>query len=137
MGLQQCEDCAFKRGGAANKEKYNKLRAEVCALGAVPFFCHHEVDWENRNWTPAQEKQNCRIAGSCAGWRMRVRELKAKGWFNEFRSIRQAFAKIWLRLIDEWTEQKDPQKKRRTLLQMKSILKFLATKDIADKELPL
>src|SRR6266403_525908 len=82
MGKEQCDECAFKPGAVANKEPYNSLRAEVCALSGRPFFCHHSVDWKNQHsWN--NEREKCRTAGSCAGWRGRIQELQKKGWFTD------------------------------------------------------
>lgn len=127
--MSQCEECAFKPGAAANKESYNSLRGQVCALGAVPFFCHHNLNWQEdqRLWVGEKMKENCRAAGICQGWKQRVAELHKRGFFGEFREIRRAVALACLQLIEEPTKYKT---------RIRRMLRFLSSPDIGDKEIP-
>lgn len=134
----QCEGCAFKPGADANKEPYNSIRAQVCALGPIPFYCHHDVDWKAQHgWNAAQLRESCRVAGVCGGWTAEVRRLHGRGFYGEFRAIRQAVAKQCLFAIELFTSSEDGPKKsevRRTLFKM---VRFLTSKDIGHKKIPL
>lgn len=136
MNKPACNECAFSKNGAG-KEPYNSLRATVCALGAIPFGCHHGTNWENSNtWTPEQIKAALREHGMCQGWKARVQELNGKGWYGEYREIRRIIAAQLLKLIDAFVSEKDRKDKEKYLTSMRRMLKFLATKDIAHEEIP-
>jgi hypothetical protein len=124
---EQCEGCAFKPGAAANREPYNLLRSEVCALGAIPFFCHHSIDWKNRKMDSASIRADVRIAGICQGWKRRVGELRAEGYFVdvEKRRTRRFSAMYILGVLDEWIEQKDPTEKKILHSQLREALRLL------------
>lgn len=42
---QQCNGCALRPGGRANREILNRLTAAFSAIGGVPFFCHDKLGW--------------------------------------------------------------------------------------------
>ncbi len=132
-----CDECAFGKAGAGT-EPYNALRGKICALGPLPFGCHHGLDWRNSSlWTFEQQKENLRKSGICEGWRREVRRLNEKGWFGVFRVIRQAIAKQCLELIEIWIHEEDPVEKRKQHRALKRMLRFLTSKDIARKKIPL
>ena len=135
--MSQCEGCAFKPGADANREPYNNLRGQVCALGAIPFYCHHNVNWEENQklWVGDTLKQNCRTAGICQGWKSRVAELHKRGFFGEFREIRRIIAQQCLSLIEHFTD--DKAEKKKIGKKIRRMLRFLAAEDIGDKEIPL
>lgn len=134
---EQCMDCAFKEGGAANKEAYNRLRGEVCALGAIPFFCHHSIDWQSQHsWTSEEKRQACRTSGACGGWVARVNVLRAKGFYDQYRVIRQAVAKQALFGIDLLCDATD-KKRKKVLSTLRRMMRFLAAQDIERKKIPL
>ncbi len=76
-----CEGCAFSEGAAANQEPYNALRAQVCALGGIPFYCHHDMDWlgsGKRTFT----REEARQLKMCGGWQREVNRLAKSGYFK-------------------------------------------------------
>lgn len=135
----QCDGCAFKPGGEANKEPYNSLRAHVCALGPIPFYCHHDVDWRAQHgWSASQVREQCRVAGVCGGWTAEVQRLHARGFYNNFRVIRQAVAKQCLMAIELFTNDTNtPKQKLETRKLLFKMVRFLASKDITHKKIPL
>lgn len=134
---EQCADCAFKEGGAANKEVYNRLRGTVCALGGVPFFCHHDIDWESQHsWTAAQKKKMCRRSGICAGWTVRVNDLRQKGYYDQFRVIRHAVAEQCLLAIDLMIDAKGKTKRKMSRL-LRRMIRVLASRNVGNKKIPL
>ncbi|MGH9522214.1 MAG: hypothetical protein ACRD3E_06755 [Terriglobales bacterium] len=123
-----CDTCAFGNAGAA-LEAYNNLRARVCALGAVPFFCHHSIDWQSQHsWKPNEIRRNARQSGVCAGWKREVKALTAKGWFKHARWLRHALAAVLLERINEWADEKDEARKSALLTQIKAMLRVLTQK---------
>jgi hypothetical protein len=138
MSRPTCDECAFGKKGAGT-EPYNSLRGQICALGAVPFFCHHSLDWESdqRFWVGKVLTEKTRQSGICQGWKARVRQLHAKGWYGEYRAIRSAIAKHALQLIEAFSSEKDPETKKQYQKKLRSMTRFLASRDIANKKIPL
>lgn len=134
-----CDECAFTKGAAANLEPYNQLRGMVCALGPLPFGCHHNLDWHNSDrWTVAQQREALRTAGICQGWAASVRELKAKGVYSTpFQAIRQAVAKQALMAIELFVGAKNEREKKRMHGLLRRMLSFLAAKNVAHRKIPL
>lgn len=133
-----CDECAFSKQGAG-LEPYNALRAKVCALGPLPFGCHHGLDWQSSKlWTFTEQRENLRRSGMCEGWRREVRELNAKGWFKTpYQVIRQAIAKQALQLIEIFVREENPVEKRKQRRLLSKMLRFLTSKDVGNKKLPL
>jgi hypothetical protein len=78
----------------------------------------------------------CRRSGICGGWSARVNVLRAKGYYNEFRVIRHAIGKQCLEAIDLMIDAKGQEKRKLSKLLMRMI-RFLASRDVAHKKLPL
>jgi len=133
-----CEECAFSKKGAG-QEPYNSLRGKICALGPIPFGCHHGTDWaDSSSWSHDQVQLALRTTGICQGWAAEVRRLKARGWYGPYRLIRRAIARRALLFIELFTAAKQgtPEKKK-YLAQLKRMMRFLGTKDIEHKKIPL
>src|SRR5438105_11784385 len=82
-----CEGCAFSPGAAANREPYNELRAEICKLGAVPFWCHHKMNWKKPSVT--EILASVREGHICQGWKREVAKLARTGWFRDRETRRE------------------------------------------------
>jgi len=95
---QSCLGCAYTEGTPANQEPWNNLRAQFCAMGAIPFVCHHGKDWLNApQMTLAEAYQN--KYPICQGWRREVQELADAGYFNGSIRACRAYAQIGLELL--------------------------------------
>jgi len=135
-----CETCAFGSAGAA-QEPYNALRGTICSLGAVPFFCHHgrdgqEYDWQDSPLGPLQLHPTNRKL--CAGWQAEVSNLKQRGYFGEYRPIRRAVARAALNALERYLNKDlNLHKKQRAQMLLERCIRFLAARDIGDKEIPL
>src|SRR5262245_11677495 len=91
---KQCAGCAFRPGGAANRELYNHLRATICMLGPLPFLCHDGRDWadpDNHKFTPGEMFR--RGWSICQGWRREVARLAATGYYANNTEATRSFAK--------------------------------------------
>lgn len=134
-----CDECAFSNKGAG-LEPYNSLRGRICALGPIPFGCHHGLDWHgSSSWSAAQAREALRTSGICEGWRAEVQRLNRNGWYGKYRIIRRAVAKSALVLVELFTAASDnrkPVEKKRYLISLKRHLRFLSSRDIEHKKLP-
>lgn len=137
--MSQCDTCAFGNSGAA-KEANNALKGKICALGAIPFWCHHgkdgtEYDWQNSKLGPYELEQSNRKI--CAGWQAEVAKLKRRGFFDEFRAIRRAAARVAFRSLEIFIDKTvSLHKKERARVMLERCLKFLVKRDIRHEELP-
>jgi hypothetical protein len=89
--MNPCEGCAFTEGAAANLEPDNALRGRLAVLGAIPFYCHEGVDWQNPE---SHKRTNCEIRDQnvCAGWKREVGELAKTGWYKRDGKMAKGFA---------------------------------------------
>ena len=140
MSRPPCDECAFGKNGAG-QEPYNALRGRICALGPLPFGCHHGQNWHgSSNWSAAQVQQALRTSGICEGWRAEVQRLNKQGWYGKYRIIRRCVAKNALFLVELFTTASDKgaiTQKKKYLASLKRHLRFLASKDIEHKKIPL
>lgn len=102
--MSACATCAFRPGSVTHdQEVYNALRGMLCALGAVPFYCHHGHNWEDANAMLAAH-----LCGPglelCEGWKAAVAENKAKHLFDDpgIRRVRRIAADRALVVIEEF-----------------------------------
>lgn len=140
MSRSPCDECAFGKNGAG-MEPYNQLRGQICVLGPIPFGCHHGLNWhDSSNWSGSEIRQALKNAGICQGWKREVARLNAEGWFGKYRVIRRAVAKNALFYVELFTAASnvgnEPQKNK-YLRALKRMLKFLYSKDIENKKIPL
>lgn len=105
---QPCDTCAFRKDAEAYTEPYNRLRALVCAVSGIPFYCHHGFDWRttdlvqvNRRFVPVGGELTGRVQ-ACAGWKREVARLKASGQISpkpDVRKVQRIFGEYALHLI--------------------------------------
>jgi hypothetical protein len=138
--VSQCEGCAFKPGAAANREPWNRLRSMICALGGIPFYCHHGLDWKRgekavgdalviikhqakleeigipkaallRARLPIKDGEKLHV---CGGWRKAVGAIHAAHptWFGgQDASVRRILALHALDSLEKWAGLKDKKQK--------------------------
>jgi hypothetical protein len=126
-----CSTCAFRAGAGANKEVYNRLRAMVAALGAVPFTCHHAPDGRELNWKAGPIEYVNSLSGRrdirvCAGWKSEVRKLARRGRFRDLaaRTRFRAVASFMLDGIQEAVNAPEPEKPP-LFAALRELLRFL------------
>lgn len=142
--VSACETCAFgKKGiGGAADEVDNVLKAQVCAFGAIPFYCHHGKDGTEYGWHLDGSLGPYELAAAnrkvCEGWKRRVAHLAKRGFFGEFRAIRRAVAAKALKLLETFLAEETPRRKKKFARRdLEPLLQFLTEPDIGDKEIPL
>ncbi len=137
-----CATCAFGKEGAANEPR-NKLKGDICAFGATPFFCHHgrdglEYDWQESKLGPLQlERSNRKL---CAGWQAKVAELKRRGYFvdRDMLIIRRAVARWAFDALGNFTRKNlSLHKKQKLSKRLERCVRFIVAKDISNLEIPL
>lgn len=103
----QCNECALLPGGEANCEPENNLKAALCALGGIPFWCHHGLDWQNPENHKAANRAEARAKVQelgmriCGGWAAEVARLKSVGYFNHIPEAKKAFAQVGIQALNE------------------------------------
>ena len=140
--MNACDTCAFGGNGAA-KEPYNRLKSDICAFGAIPFFCHHgkdgtEYDWQESPLGPMLlEPANRKV---CAGWQAKVKELKRCHYFSnkDYLIIRRIVATAAMKALEIFTAKDvNLHKKEQARVRLAECVKFITRKDIGDLEIPL
>jgi len=139
---QACDTCAFGARGAA-EEPSNRLTSQLCAFGAIPFYCHHgrdnsECDWQNDPLGPLRfDPVNRKV---CSGWQDHVRLLKRSGYFPNaaYLAIRRAVARRGIALLKRMSIPDIGRGKwKRTNEELKRCIKFLVKRDISKEPIPL
>lgn len=142
MAVDPCSTCAFgpKRPGTAAAEPNNSVKGLICALGPLPFFCHHgrdgaEYDWKGSPLGVMQlAPENRKV---CAGWKQAVHERARRGWFRSGRLIRRAVARVALDLLATFIdEETSPALKERAGWDLEECVLWLADKHQAGRPLP-
>jgi hypothetical protein len=124
-----CTGCALTDGAAANCEPENNLKAMLCVLGGVPFYCHVGMDWQ----TDESHKRTRRQAISlgirppvCAGWKREVAALARTGYYRDRAPLKREFAILGLANLQTYVDASaDSQEKQDALQVLGSVLEVL------------
>lgn len=133
--MSQCSSCAFRQGCETYFEPFNRLRSEICALGPVPFLCHHLLDWQSHisvvNGVAFDIHGNSQKAHVCEGWKARVRELAAAGRFSdpEINKIQRLAAQRALHVINLAIDA-DGELKETYYRELRGLMQLLTGKEI-------
>lgn len=117
-----CDSCAFREGSITfEREPDNRLRAQIAALGGIPFFCHHGLNWNKpiavkRGFAFDLDGNHQRLK-ICEGWRSHVARMISSRTKN--RSARRAFAQIALDDITAYRAEDDPKEKAMLLKELR------------------
>lgn len=132
--MNPCETCAFKKGCVTHDdEPHNRLRAEICAAGPLPFHCHHsdlgdwsELDLSTINAVEAMSLR--RELPICEGWRAEVRRRAAAGEYpKETRQLRRHIAAHALKMISQFIRSPEGSTaKNEARIELPRCLRFLA-----------
>jgi hypothetical protein len=99
----QCQGCAFKEGSEANREPHNNLKAQLCAHGGVPFYCHAVINWRDPKMHGKKTRKEIREGGFriCGGWKREVAQLARAGFFGTAfeRLVKRAYAESGLEAL--------------------------------------
>ena len=110
-GNKPCAGCAFVKDTAANSEPYNALTAQICLLGGVPFYCHHDEDCTKPDAHKPKGRSAMRI---CAGWRRETAQLSRSGYFKIHKAEKRVYAQIALAALDTFTGKETSQVDQKT-----------------------
>lgn len=136
-----CSSCAFRPGSVTHdKEPYNALRGLLCALGAVPFYCHDGLDWRDHRAMvlchPTVRRFIVSITGipgptlhHCEGWKEAVRRYKADHLFDDpaIRRVRHIAADRALEVIEQFVAAPEGSKEKAALNRELESLVYLLT----------
>lgn len=122
-----CEGCAFTEGAEANTEPQNNLKAQLCLLGGIPFYCHHSKDGTLQDLSDiprAKVREQVRIGRMviCQGWRREVAALAVKGYYREQLEAKRAFAAFGLGALQIFVSTEDKAEKRKAAKNLKDII---------------
>lgn len=104
-----CDGCALTPGSKAALEVAPALKAMICVLGGIPFWCNHHdgVDRSAPAYLPRREFHQMIDAGEvriCEGWR---RDVRARAAAGELSAMRRALAQAALELLDAFVLEHD------------------------------
>lgn len=126
--MNPCDTCAFRSGSVTHDEEpHNRLRSELCALGAIPFYCHHGADGTVRDLgTVTRETQRVAVQTGfiviCQGWRRTVKELAAAGYFKESPRLKRVYAEVGLGALRTFVSEEEGPKKRRAAETLQDVI---------------
>jgi hypothetical protein len=88
------------KGAAANLEPHNHLRAMLCVLGAIPFWCHENIRWRRKgsNIVTPKDLRNEGIQ-ICAGWKREVARLAGAGYYKDHPDVTRFLAELGLGML--------------------------------------
>lgn len=125
--MNPCDTCAFRPGSVTHDEEpQNYLRGELCALGGLPFYCHHDRAGAVQN--PADLKMTRREAVQsgktviCQGWRRAVKELAESGYFKDSPRLKRAYAELGLGALQVFIDEEKGPKKRMAARLLKDVI---------------
>lgn len=137
-----CDTCAFGKAGGAT-EPHNRLKGQICALGGLPFFCHHapdgrELDWHGDSADYFRSLRNKKDRRVCAGWKREVRAYRSRGFFGKYRIIRRAVAQGALdSLVEFLADDTEAEEKLQAQHHLWRALRFLVRRNIGPLKIPL
>lgn len=108
-----CGTCAFREASDTRGEPYNVMKATLCQLGGVPFYCHYSKDGED--FHASKSKPPVEQLQVCEGWKAAMREIKDDPRFNRSLRIRKAFAELGLGALEQLVDCDDEAKRKHAL----------------------
>jgi hypothetical protein len=126
--MNPCDTCAFRPGSVTfDQEPHNRLRSELAALGAIPFYCHHGVDGTVRDLgTVTRETQRVAVQTGfmviCQGWKRAVKRLADEGYFKDSPKIKRIYAEVGLGALQVFIDEEEGPKKRRAARTLKDVI---------------
>ena len=137
MNNAPCGTCAYTCGSAANREPHNNLKAQICVLGGIPFYCHKGSDkWKDPKNHGIISKVRFKELNLpiCQGWVRRVRALAKVGYYKKNPTTRKIIAQIAAESLEIFVSSKDRKEKRQALRTLGKMLNKL--NDLSKSFLP-
>lgn len=123
--INPCDGCAFTKGSEANREPYNALKAQLCLLGGLPFYCHHNLDWRKAETHEKKPRRVVREMDICGGWKREVAALARAGYFKTHRLIKRAYAQIGLGALETFASETDKREKATAKKALRGVIEAL------------
>lgn len=127
---EQCRTCAFRPGCTTHEdEPHNRLKAMICELAAVPFYCHQGTDWRNHNLHGLEAEQAMALRRTmpvCEGWRQAVGRSAAEGRYpKDMAGLRRLIGVRALQLLAEFLHGEEAVKEA-AKINLERVLQMLA-----------
>jgi|ERR1700732_1421592 len=106
-----CDTCAFRAGSDTRREPYNAMKATLCELGGVPFYCH--LDRAGVDFHASEDKPPASQLRICEGWKKAMRVVAQNPVWRKNRSLRKAFAEIGIGALERLVDNDDPEDRAR------------------------
>ena len=123
-----CGTCAFRKGSETRGETYNTLKATLCVLGAVPFYCHYTKNGEDLH-TDKPRLLKTNDMKVCDGWKQAIRKQLKLGNLRPELAQKRSLAKVALAALEAFVDEKEgtPEKAEMKIVLLNSI-KLLSAK---------
>jgi hypothetical protein len=121
-----CDTCAFRAASVTRQEPYNAMKATLCDLGGVPFYCHHDKD--GNDFHAATDKPPMSQLRICQGWAAQMRERAADPAWRKDRSLRKAFAQMALGALELLVDNDSKEDRARHLRTIRTAIEMLVLK---------
>jgi hypothetical protein len=109
-----CAGCAYRAGNQTRKEPWNVIRAQVCAEGAVPFYCHEGLaNWQMEDGHGLYTKEQLGQMKLCAGWKAAVLKRSRNPAWRAERKTKHALAVFCMGALVTWQREKKDKKRKR------------------------
>lgn len=109
-----CGSCAFRKSSPTRAEPYNAIRALLCELGGVPFYCHYDKSGRDFHHTPDDKPVLVQLR-VCEGWKAAVRKRAANPEWREDRSLRKTVAGVALGAVERLAQPYEPHEREQLL----------------------
>jgi hypothetical protein len=101
ISTSPCDSCAFTPGAEANSEPHNNLRGQLCLLGGLVFYCHHDRAGALQDLKGMRMAERGALVREgklvvCQGWRREVQALAQAGYYLENQAIKRMYAELGL-----------------------------------------
>jgi hypothetical protein len=121
-----CDSCAFREASVTRREPYNTMKAMLCDLGGVPFYCHH--DRSGHDFHADEVKPDVKELRICQGWAAKMRERAKDPRWREGRKLRKSLAQLGLGALELLVDNKDAQDRKSKLRTIRIVIEMLVLK---------
>jgi hypothetical protein len=118
ISTSPCDSCAFTPGAEANSEPHNNLRGQLCLLGGLVFYCHHDRAGALQDLKGMRMAERGALVREgklvvCQGWRREVQALAQAGYYLENQAIKRMYAELGLGALLMFTGEAEGLEKER------------------------
>lgn len=121
-----CESCAFRLASETRREPYNTMKATLCDLGGVPFYCHY--DKAGHDFHADEAKPVVEQLKVCEGWKQAMRKRSKDSRWMEGRTLRKSLAQLALGALELLVDNEDAQDRKTKLRTIRIVIEMLVLK---------